>query len=523
MKYSVASHVVVQGRALSQVGSQILDREDRMNDWTIMVYISADDILANFAVESLKQMKRAAGRGVDVIAQFDANLGGNVPVYAFSDSKKKESSIATNVIANVQGPADMTDPGVLTAFINMATEKYPAKHYGLVLWGHGPELLFDDDVPPSTPAFGRRYFTPANLKKALKGTELLSKEGGKSKLDIIAIDACCMAVVEVAGELRDCANYLISSQDDVPDASFPYEQLLNKLRSLCKKGDLKRISKMIPEAYQEAFQDYIATPANGLGAITLSTLNLDAIETITAPLAQLADALLQASPDPILRKKILDARRASHDFDFGIFVDLLDFCDRLDRTGHCDNDLSAACEKMRNAIDGQSNKCIIEKRASGKDSTRCHGLSVYFPYQTDDATQNAVLLRKNSTAHPSKDRISRIMELEQDYSALTTSGQTGWMDFIKRGWSLILAKEIPDELDKHYSAQQCAENLLPEADRAIALSLASKKLGPQPSSGTGLGPESEPGQKRGTHRTNGAPKEPIIGKGHQYPEKHPPN
>jgi len=30
-------------------------------NWTIMVYISADGVLANFAVESLKQLKRAAG------------------------------------------------------------------------------------------------------------------------------------------------------------------------------------------------------------------------------------------------------------------------------------------------------------------------------------------------------------------------------------------------------------------------------------------------------------------------------
>jgi len=33
---------------------------DQTANWVIMVYISADRVLTNFAVESLKQLKRAA-------------------------------------------------------------------------------------------------------------------------------------------------------------------------------------------------------------------------------------------------------------------------------------------------------------------------------------------------------------------------------------------------------------------------------------------------------------------------------
>ncbi len=31
-----------------------------MTKWTVMVYISADDVLANFAIDSLKQLRQAA-------------------------------------------------------------------------------------------------------------------------------------------------------------------------------------------------------------------------------------------------------------------------------------------------------------------------------------------------------------------------------------------------------------------------------------------------------------------------------
>jgi hypothetical protein len=50
--------------------------------------------------------------------------------------------------------------------------------------------------------------------------------------------------------------------------------------------------------------------------------------------------------------------------------------------------------------------------------------------------------------------------LEADFEKLYQFRQTGWNEFIKRGWSFILANEIPFELDLHYSAEQVAQNLL---------------------------------------------------------------
>jgi len=48
-------------------------------DWVIMVYIAADDILANFAIESLKQLKSAAGKdkaGSDILVVAQVDLDG---------------------------------------------------------------------------------------------------------------------------------------------------------------------------------------------------------------------------------------------------------------------------------------------------------------------------------------------------------------------------------------------------------------------------------------------------------------
>src|SRR6266550_4724127 len=57
--------------------------------WKIMVYISADGLLANFAVESLKQLKRAGGNGVVVVAEV--NTDGIIPAKRYRFDKLGDS------------------------------------------------------------------------------------------------------------------------------------------------------------------------------------------------------------------------------------------------------------------------------------------------------------------------------------------------------------------------------------------------------------------------------------------------
>jgi uncharacterized protein YneR len=71
----------------------------------------------------------------------------------------------------------------------------------------------------------------------------------------------------------------------------------------------------------------------------------------------------------------------------------------------------------------------------------------------DTAKGNSVALARETCNE-------RIGELEADFKALTEFTKTNWNKFITRGWSVILAKELPQELGVRYSAKQCALNLL---------------------------------------------------------------
>lgn len=444
-----------------------------MNDWTVMAYISADDVLANFAVESLKQLKRAAGGGVVVVAQFDANQERDVHQLVFDGKRNSDSSIDSGKVGSIRHPVDMANPSTLAKFIDWASDKYEARHYCLILWGHGYELLLDDDGASSDEnQSGRRYLTTANLRKALESTQL-AKQG--KKLDILGIDACSMSQVELASEIRGSVDFMIASQEEVPDGSFPYEDVLLRLRDK-NRDDVKGICTAIPKLYKRAYQDYLVAPGTGMKEITLSGLRLEKIATITGPLKRLAEALLSSTSDPAARQAIIEARREARDFALGLFVDLSDFCDQLSIRNISNHELESACREVCDAIGAEGNgSCVIANQTGEKEEKRCHGLSVYFPYLgdgEDERLQKSTvagrtslidqlpLLVKGGTDILRKARSGTIGDLEADFKLLRQFEETNWNKFIAQGWSFILAKEVPQELDLRYSAQQCALNLL---------------------------------------------------------------
>lgn len=487
--------------------------------WTIMVYISGDDVLDNFAVESLKQLRNGAGDGVTVHYLFDPNDGAATPKSQSYNGQRKnaDASVFTGAInRNAFLPKAMrgknsrinsADPAVLRTFINSVTHgdsptgvDDPNHHYGLILWCHGPELLLDAEQPRKNRSGARldgKYLTPAKLGEALKSTKLLTKRPLKAgtrrkkeavgdysrKLDFIAFDACSMSMVEVASELQDYADFMIASQDDVPDQSLPYEKILSLLKG---KIDVREACREIPEEYKNAFQDYFAAPGPAITNTTLASLNLQNVDKVTVPLGELSATLQRlafASRDA--RKAIIRARRASRSFVLGLFVDIYDFCKYLQKEkAALGRDVDCICQEIRDALTiGHKNELLLNNQTNEKGEVRCHGLSIYLPYLTAKESLNLEksltiggtgimtqlskgasttnLHKGGSTTNLHKSRAARIAETEKDLASLTCFNEkTGWKKFIKETWSYILAKEEPRQLDLHYSGQQCAMNLL---------------------------------------------------------------
>lgn len=182
-------------------------------DWTIMVYLCADNNLDAVGYQDFNDMETVGSTddvNIIVAADFDAH---------FSDQGIYNVTYDTSGTINSQYIAafspDCGLPGVLLGFIQTAQSFAPANNYLLILWNHGagyPGVCFDDDP-------GGNWLTMAEIESVLADPSI-------TDVDIVAFDACLMAQIEVAYQLVGETDYVVFSEDTIPLSGFPYQEWL---------------------------------------------------------------------------------------------------------------------------------------------------------------------------------------------------------------------------------------------------------------------------------------------------------
>src|SRR5689334_17657496 len=432
-------------------------------DWTIMVYIGAKDILDSFAIESLKQIKSAAGDGVIVAAQLDASGRKKIRRFIFDGKGHKDASLESDVVErflpdNKKAPADFLKDFIIWVHSRPECE---AKHYCLICWTDGS---LSTEIPtgkePQKKIDDRRrqdFLLPVQLRLALEEV----RKTGRDKFDIIGMDACNMSMVEDTYELRDCAEFLIASEEEIPNHSWPYAQLLPIFRD--HKDDIPVICKMVAREYKRAYEDYIFNKSTGLNRVTLSSMRLARMPRVTGPLDELAVALLQASIfDANTRRAIVSARQKAMGFVVGLFVDLRGFSDLLRTELTIRNirneELKAACTRVCDAITTLDEETQVVIENATFEPHRCHGLSIFLPLVTaaDQNEINRVRDSKGGTDVLNKSRQERMAQIVGYYSSLKLAHDTRWLEFITVAWPRCLAEEQPSEVCERLSVQACA-------------------------------------------------------------------
>jgi len=485
-----------------------------MRKWTIMVYMAADSTLANFAIESLKLLRDAATEEVVVAAQLDPDgLSSlhNVRRYIFDGKNRnqllKDEKAFWKLTENRH--LDMTEPSTLADFMGWAFADYPAENYCLILWGHGPELLLE---LPDSSRQKRGYFTPVRLKQAIQLAK--SHHPAKAaKLKIIGMDACSMSICEFAYELQGLADFMIASQEEVPDLSFPYRNLVERF---CCLPTPEEVCRQCIEDYLKAYQQYFYDKETDMYPVTLAAIRLTemkvgkgtqttppGIAALTAPLKALTTAFRSGRPE--VDQAIYEARTKAKGYTGGLFVDLCDFCAQVQGPP----DLKVLCDKVSQAVKEVvvAGFGVVNGQIAGLETRglRSHGLSIYFPYLSDDETEeygqetpvkgtprvidkNSAMessqgtpvkgtprvIDKNSAmvaGSPQLDMLARqvrfvlrqelIKDTEEYYGekGFDFAENTGWYQFIQQGWSRILTQYEPNGLDVRYMALQIAKNL----------------------------------------------------------------
>ena len=254
------------------------NKEPEVKTRTILVYIAGDNSLSSFVEDDLKEMsdglKTIDTENNNLIVFFDK--GSQAELIHFV--KDKKGNVVRKIVKDYK-TRNSTDAESMKEVFKTTFSQFPALSYGITFWSHGEGWL---PSPNSTKTrwWGQdegsgSYMDIADLHKALKSAP---------HLDFILFDACFMQSIEVAYELRDCANYFIGSATEMPGPGAPYKEVVNAFFSNQKDDEL---AKDIAQAYYEPYhltydENKKSTNDCWTAGVSIGVINSAALE----PLAQ---------------------------------------------------------------------------------------------------------------------------------------------------------------------------------------------------------------------------------------------
>ena len=172
---------------------------------------------------------------------------GNVKLTELEDS---------NLGISIEWLDDNVDSGseaTLRKFLQYAKARYDFDKVYLDLWNHGGGWKSGDSYTGITQSLSRNICSDEGSKNSLSPAELASaiKTSKINHFDIILMDACSMASIEVAAELIGLTDTLIFSQDSIPEDGMPYNTILPLMfsnKTSCEK--CSRICDLYTQSYK---------------------------------------------------------------------------------------------------------------------------------------------------------------------------------------------------------------------------------------------------------------------------------
>ncbi len=309
------------------------------------------------------------------------------------------------LVDNASLQQDMgTDPEAeLVDAARWAFTKYPAQKQALILWNHGSGIL--DEKHSWAKSRGILY--DFSSKKCLTNEGLLRSLkkiqhdvlGGKT-IDLIGMDACLMAMVEVAYQIKDFAKIFVASENIELTPGWHYSGIFQELIKDPRRHTAISLADLIVHSFA-SFNE----KRNNL--YTQSAIDLTAIAKLKENIATFASICLMARERNIIHKSIAQARRTCTEFDNGNFIDIYDFYRLIENIISSKKNLSTTTRiSILNIIEEGKilfKQCILGCR-NGRTFSNANGLSIYFP---------------------------RTQEIHHSYQATLFAQQTSWPLFLQ--------------------------------------------------------------------------------------------
>ncbi len=212
---------------------------DEGKDWTILIFWDGDNNLepcTEFCM-GIWQSAMTSDEHINIVALVDLLSVEGTWMYEFHPG-------GYETVASL-GERDMSDPAVLEEFLTSGLANYPAEKTMLVMQDHGFSWrgLCRDDTS------GETIMTLHPIAQVLK--DVRAANGGVG-VDLLSMDACSMATIEVLYELRDAVPYFAASQYVVPLDGLAYYALIDTLMDE-PTISAERLSCLMVDQYMEYY------------------------------------------------------------------------------------------------------------------------------------------------------------------------------------------------------------------------------------------------------------------------------
>ena len=286
---------------------------------TVLVYIAADNSLSSFASEDLSEM-------VQGMRKVDTNSY-NLLVYYDDHSAptllrliNKKGKIIKDTIFSYQ-EQNSVDVSVMKAVLKKAFTSYPADSYGLVLWSHGEGWLPSKSVS----SFTKTRWWGVDESSKMDILDLEEALSVAPHLDFILFDACFMQSIEVAYELKDCADYFIASPTETPGSGAPYEDVVPAFFS-GKTGD--SFATGIGDSYYDYYRDLYdetkeTTDDNWTGGVSIGVLKGSSLDDLASATKEIITAHVKDGASVVDASKLFYYHRSELTYYYYDIKDLI--------------------------------------------------------------------------------------------------------------------------------------------------------------------------------------------------------
>ncbi|MCE1246181.1 MAG: clostripain-related cysteine peptidase [Firmicutes bacterium] len=203
-------------------------------DWTVLVYIAGDNNLEAAGLLNINQMEQVGSTdNVNIVVEYDRNgeydssLDWTGCRRYYINKADNPGQINSTLLQDL-GQTDTGDVNQFVDFVEWGATEYPADRYMVIMWDHGSGwrakelknskgICYDDT--------SGNHITENQMRDGLAQIETFL---GK-KIELVAMDGCQMAHIEVAYDVMNSANYLVFSEQNVPFDGLPYHLFLADL------------------------------------------------------------------------------------------------------------------------------------------------------------------------------------------------------------------------------------------------------------------------------------------------------